>query len=463
MAAPTTLAQFWRNEVDAYTLLDDRVSARLAAAQSALQTAHTRLGDALGALAGAQRGLVQAKAALAAEADLGEIPAKTVAVRQWQAAANGAQGAVAQATDALAEQQVRVAVLTGAAAAIDAKLADAKAKSAAADARDLVRVAWRTKAAAAPLATLIADAQAGAAVASEPLKSARKNLNDNYLKNGYVDLADARFDLELDGYQKAFAENRALRKSYTDRFPAGASAETVEAWRAEFERTWAELGDFVLRGKARFDQAIATLTALQTAALLTPNETAEFNGGSLSAAGIAAAAAAGTTDRDAALKAVVDELAAYEQAVAAALKADPMVDPSTVSAATLSAAIATLQAKQAAYDAPSDPTKPWTSPHGALSSWLTALPDDVYREVASYYAAREALEEIGGLTSGGALDPLAAFDAAESSYAGSLDAAAKAEKLAYFHKLVVDAQAKRLDRVTLARRDHLFSLVRGDI
>lgn len=463
MAVPTTVAQFWTSEVDAYTLLEIRVSSRLAAAQGALQSLRARLGDSLGALAAAQKALATAKAALAAETDLGEIPAETVAVRQWQAAANDAQGAVAQASDALADQQLRVAALTSAAAAIGAKLADAKAQKAAADARDVVRAAWRAKAAAAPLATLIADAKAAAATASDPILSARKNLADHYLKGGFMDLADARFGVELETYQKAVAENRALRKNLTDQFPAGPSAEAVEAWRAELERTWAELGDFVQRAKPRFDAAVATLVSFQTAAVLTANETAEFNGGSLSAAGIAVAGAAVAKDRDAALKTAVDELAAYEQAVAAALEADPTVDPSSVSAANLSAALANLQAKQAAYDAPADAAKPWTSPHGTLSSWLTALPDDAYRKVASYYEAREILEEIGGLTAGGAPDPLAAFDAAESSCAASLDAAAKAEKVAFFHKLALEAHSKRLDRIVQSRRDHLFSLVRGDI
>jgi hypothetical protein len=70
MAAPTTLAQFWTNEVDGYTVLRSRVSGSLGAAQSTLQSIRTQLGDALGALAGAQKQLAAAKAALAAETDL---------------------------------------------------------------------------------------------------------------------------------------------------------------------------------------------------------------------------------------------------------------------------------------------------------------------------------------------------------------------------------------------------------
>ncbi len=462
MAAPTTLTQFWQNEVDAYTALKTQVSSRLALAQDALQKIRTRLGDAQGTLASMQKALAQAKAALAAETDLGEIPAETVAARQWQAAANDAQGAVAEATDALADQQLEVTALTRAAAAVDAKLVDVRAQKNAADARDMVRTAWRSKATAPPLSTLIADAQTGAAVTKDPVKGARKNLND-LLKNGYMDLADARFEVELAGYENAFAESHGLRKNYTDALPVGASAETVEAWRSEFERTWSELGDFVQRAKDRYDQAIATLTALQTDSVFTADEAAEFSGGSLSAAGVALVTDAVTNDRDTALKQVVDEQAAYEEAVAATLKADPTVDPGTVSAANRDSAVATLLAKQTAYDTPSDAAKPWTSPHGTLSSWLTALPDGVYRKIASYYEARETLEEIGGLTAGGVDAPLDAFDAAESSYAGSLDAAAKAEKIAFFHRLAIDAHSKRLDRVKQARRDHLFSLVRGDI
>ena len=469
MAPPSTIAAFWKNEVDAYTQLQGVVASRLAAAQGTLQTLRTGLGDALGAVASAKASLDAARRKLAAETDLGEIPAETVAVRRWQAVANAAQGAVARANDALADQQLAVAALTGAATAVGAKLQDATARKAEADQRDALRVDQRTKASAPPLGTIIADAKTAADDTKDPILSARKNLADNYLENGYMDLADARFDAERAAYQGAFAENRALRNAYTGQFPAGASAEAVEAWRSELERTWSELQDFVQRAKARYDLAVATLTGLETAAnVLSANEAAEFNGGSLSAAGIALATDPVTTDRDAALKALVEKQAAYELALDDALKADPTVDPATVNAVTTAkndrdAAAQTLATKQTAYDKPSDATKPWTSPHGTLAAWLSALPDDVYRRVAGYYEARETLEEIAGLTAGGVLAPLAAFDAAEAAYAASLDAAAKAEKAAFFHQTAIDAQGKRLDRVTQARRDHLLSLVRGDI
>jgi hypothetical protein len=362
-----------------------------------------------------------------------------------------------------------VVALTSGAAGVAAKLRDAKARKEEADAREELRVDLRTKAAAPPLATIVADSKTAADPAKDPILSARKNLAVNFLKGGFMDLADARFEVELGAYRSAFAEGRALRKAYTGQFPAGASAPAVEAWRSEVERTWAELRDFVQRAKARFDLAVATLTALGSATdVLSANEAAELEGGTLSAAGIALATDAVTKERDAALKALVEKQAAYELALDGALESDPTVDPATVNAVTAAkserdAAAQDLAAKDAAYDLPSDATKPWTSPHATLASWLSALPDDAYRRVAGYCDARETLEELAGLTAGGVAAPLAAFDAAEASYAASLDAAAKAEKVSAFHQLAVDAHGKRLERVTQGRRDHLLSLVRGDI
>jgi hypothetical protein len=467
--APTTVAAFWKNEVDAYTNLQAEVAGRLKAAQTALDKARSALGDALGAQASAKATLDAARRTLAAETDLGELPAETVAVRRWQAVANAAAGGVARASDAMAEQQLSVAALNGAAAAVTAHLQAATDMKAQADLRDLVRVGLRAKASAAPLGTLVADAKTAADVTKDPVAAARKNLNDNFLKNGYMDLADARFVVEQAAYQDAFAEDRALRKAYTGQFPAGPSPETVEAWRSERERAWAELSDFVNRGKARLDLAVQTLAALGTAAdVASVNDVAEFNGGSLSAAGVAVAGDAGTKDRDAALKTLLDKQSAYEEALDAALATDPTVDPGTVAAVNTARgdrdnAAQGLITKQTAYDQLADPTKPWSSPHGTLAAWLSALPDGVYRRVAGYYEARETLEELGGLDAGGVLDPLAAFDAAETALAASLDAAAKAEKAAFFHRAAVDATAKRLDRVTRSRRDHLLALVRGDL
>ncbi len=462
MAAPNTLTQFWQNEVDAYTKLQGQVSNQLERAQDALQTIRTRLGDAVGTLANVQKELATAKATLAAETDLGEIPARTVGVRRWQAAANAAQGAVSPATEALANEQLEVATLTSAAAAVEAKLGAAKKEKAAADKRDAVRTAWRSQAAAAPLSGLIAAAKTAADATHDPVKKARDNLEAK-LGSDYMDLADARFDVGLATYRNAFAEYRAFRAERIAQFPVGSSAEAVEAWHSELERAWSDLGDFVQRAKPRIDGAIAALTALQTAALVGEDEAAEFQSGSLSADGVAAATDAVTTDRDEALAKAVDEQASYEIAVDKALAADPTVDPDTVDAGHRDAAVATLGEKQTAYEKRTDATKPWTSPHGRVSSWLSALSDDVYRKMASYYDARATLEEIGGLTPDGAPGPLQAFDTAESSYAGCLDAAAKAEKVALFHRLAVDAQAKRFDRVKQARRDHLLSLARGDI
>ena len=85
MAVPTTLADFWKNEVDAFTKLQGEVSGQLKAAQTALEARRTALGDALGALASAETALDAARRTLAAETDLGELPAETVAVRRWQA------------------------------------------------------------------------------------------------------------------------------------------------------------------------------------------------------------------------------------------------------------------------------------------------------------------------------------------------------------------------------------------
>jgi hypothetical protein len=469
MAVPTTLADFWKNEVDAYTKLQGEVSGQLKAAQTALEARRTALGDALGALASAKTALDAARRTLAAETDLGELPAETVAVRRWQAVANAAAGAVTRASDALAEQQVAVAALTDTSGASAAKLQEATAAKAAADADAPVRADLRAKAAAAPLSTLIADAKVAADPTKDPVLSARKNLNDNFLEHGYMDLADARFEVEQAASQGAFAEDRAVRKAYTGQFPAGASAEAVVAWRSELARTRAELSDFVSRAKARFDLAVSTLTALGTAAdVASPNEVAEFNGGSLSGPGITVAGAQGTKDRDAALLTLLQKQSAYELAIDAALAADPTVDPATVAAVSTArgerdTAAQDLAAKQTAYDTLADPTKPWTSPHATLAAWLSALPDGVYRKVAGYYEARATLEELGGLTAGGVADPLAAFDAAESACAASLDAAARAEKAAFFHGKAVEAVEKRLQRVGQSRRDHLLSTVRGDL
>ncbi len=468
MAAPSTIAAFWQDELDASTRLQGEVSTRLAVAQAALLTLRTGLGDARGALATAKTALDAARRALAAEPDLGELPAETVAVRRWQAVVNAAQGAVLQATSAVAEEELAVAALTAAGAAVASTLAGAKAKRGEALARDAIRVDLRARCMAPPLDTVIADAKTAADVARDPVLAARKNLADHFVGTGYMELADARFELELAAYQSAFAENRALRKACTVRFPPGPSAEAVEAWRSELERTWAELSDFVQRAKDRHELALATLDGLATAVLLSANEAAEFNGGSLSAAGFAVATGAVSTGRDAALKDLLTKQVAYELALDGALGEDPTVDPATVGAVATAngdrdAAAATLRTRQTAYDQPSDATQPWTSPHGVLASWLSALPDAACRGLAGYYEARATLEELAGLTAGGVPAPLAAFDAAEAGYAASLSAAAKAERAAFFHQAAVAAQAKRLERVTQARRDHLLALVRGDV
>jgi hypothetical protein len=459
MAAPTTLTQFWQNELDAYGKLREELSSGLDDAQEALQTARARLGDSAGTLASVQASLAAAKAALASEGDLGELPARTVAVRRWQAAANAAAGAVAEATDALAEEQLAVAALTGAAAAAQAKLDAAKGQKKAADDRDAVRKAWRDQAGREPLAGLVAAAKTAADPAHDPVKKARDNLAAKLGKE-YLDLADARFEAELATYRSAFTEYRTLRANRLAQLSPSGAPDAVEAWRAELDRAWAELGDFVQRAKPRVDGALATLGALQTAAIVGDDEATEFREGSLSADGVAAAADAVTGDRDGALADAVEQQAAYETALATALGEDPTVDPGTVDSSDRDDAVATLEAKREAYEHRADPAKPWTSLHGRVASWLTALSDDAWRTISSYYDARETLEEIAAL---GAPGPLQALDTAESSYAACLDAAARVERVAFFHRLALDAQAKRLERVRQARRAHLLSLLRGDV
>ena len=155
--------------------------------------------------------------------------------------ANAAAGAVTRASDALAEQQVAVAALTDTSGASAAKLQEATAAKAAADADAPVRADLRAKAAAAPLSTLIADAK----VTSDPttriaILSARKNLNDNFLEHGYMDLADARSEVEQAASRAPSPRTGRCAKAYTGQFPAGASAEAVVAWRSELARTRAD-------------------------------------------------------------------------------------------------------------------------------------------------------------------------------------------------------------------------------
>ena len=132
----STLEDFWTAEVSTYTSLQTKLTAALTSINGQLGDAKGSLAAAQAALATAQGGLSAAKAVLAAESNLGDIPADAQAARVQQARVNQASGDAARWGEAAFDLQLQADAVNAALAQVGAQLTAAQAGLDAANARN---------------------------------------------------------------------------------------------------------------------------------------------------------------------------------------------------------------------------------------------------------------------------------------------------------------------------------------
>ncbi len=321
------LEDFWTSEKTVWQSLQLKAEVQIAAAQARLGDARGAVAAATARLQGAQAGLAQAKAKLAAETNLGDIPADAVAVRKQQALVNEAQGDIARASDSVSDLQAAVGLLTMARGTIDAKLAAAVAGLAEATVKGAKRNAWVTALGTPPLKTLAGSAgDAQTAKGAAPFTAVRSKLS-TVLGSTFADSLGKRHDVAKAMRDAPAAGLDKVISEWTGQYATGGtpdgSPESVAAWTAAYERAFDALGNYVRDGKKRFDATMAALTRLAAADLASADEIAEFTSGAFTAEPARGNALTLATARDTAFQGYVGAVAAFERSVAHDLASDP--------------------------------------------------------------------------------------------------------------------------------------------
>jgi hypothetical protein len=478
------LEEFWTRETQVLESLQAKIGGRPAdeaASRPKVTGALERLQDRLKKVQGlrseatarrqrAQADLAAAKARLANEGSLGNLPAATIAVRKQQARVQRHDGAIARASEEIFDLEAGVALLEEALGVVEGRLGAARTALAAATGRAQRRDAWIAAASAAPLDKLAGSTgSARAAKNAAPYTDARANLAAR-LGAELASLFDRRQAIatSLRGRSSAgLAEAIALLRGEDGAEGGGAepggapdgSAPSLAAWTVAYDEAFAALGDYVKHGKERFDAALATLKGLATAPLATDDERTQLQSGAFTEGPARDRALALAKARDEALRAHLEALASAERALVEELAADP--DAAVTTGPPDREAV---DAADAAYGAETTAGDETSSPHALVAQWQTALPDPTYKAAAAFYAATDALDDLVATPGSGDETTLAQqLAAAEDGLATARSRAAAAERRAAFLQLVLGLQRKRAAHVELVRGDLLFGLLRGDV
>lgn len=448
MADPTTLLEYAeRRKTDAQSASASAQTA-VVNAQTAVQTARDALASATAAAAALASQIAQKRGALAdaPPADMAALTAEITALTiQWRTA----QGTLLQRGDDLASAQADSDLARADLTRATARLADASAAYDGAVAQDAMRQGWKT-ALAGPLGTLHDDA--GTALTEDPYNAAAARIGA--LPAKLTDAAAAAYAAaaaELESLRgEVEAAEDTLGKHYrTKHGVAGA----VEDKRIAFERAAERVRDYATLDGSRYQSALATLTALAAAPLLTADETTAISDAGKEAAREAAAdlMTARETKRQAADEAQTE----YDNTLVDKQADNPGADVSgdtdvTAAEGALTTANGDLSSAEGDYAAKADDFRGWTA----------VVPDAAWQRIRAFYAAQGTLQ---ALSTGRTAAQLSSdLDSAEAALVTALLALGPD---LWAEDYLADALARREARLARAGstlQDRLLSAMRGD-
>jgi transposase InsO family protein len=439
-----------------------RARARLASGQAELATAQARLDADLAELAALEAAIAKNRAALSSATVPAEVDAlgrtltdQTVQQHQLQGRLRDDRDAVEAPKAALAFAQLRLA-------RAQAHHAEAEKRLKAETEAHQRRQGWVQAASEPPLDTLMGEADAvlegtGSTLLADA--TAKFTTSPVRIPAELLDAASRRYALWRGRQRRAEeavkkAEDALGAQHAADGGLPGAAAEAG----LTFRRAEGALGDYVSSALARYERAVATLTALaalgQDVFALSANEAAAANDAALLGARQAAQA-----DEAAILPAQAAHdvaLAALQDAELAAQAKDPN-QASLAGDADYDAAVAEVEAKKTALDAAAAELN--TTERQTLAHWQVRLSDATWRRLLEFIEAKAELTWLQ------ATDPVALVDAletAEGEYGDALAAAAASRRSLEFLEDTLALRTSTAAALNAGLSARLFSAVRGD-
>jgi hypothetical protein len=453
------LEDHWNDEKTAWESLRTKAQAQLADLQDQLGDAQTARAAAITRLEKAQAALTTARAALAAEANLGDIPDLTVTARKQLALVQEAQGDLARVTETILDLQAQIEQFDAAARAADDEVDVAETALATAKEKGDQRDEWIAAAAAAPLDTLAGSGgDAHAALSTDPLNAAHAKIVAT-VGATLTTLLGKRHAVALEYRSEASKGLDAVIAAWTGEYATSDAAEAVLALTAAYQRAYDALGDYVTNGQQRYQAAVTALQTVATGPLATDAEIADLGSGAFTTEPARGNALTLAATRDDALSAYLAAYAKFERDAVAALAPDP--DGTLAVSAPSSASLTTADASYGQDATAGDDS---TSPRALVEQWQTALPDEAYRMMASFFTASDALADLAATPGKGDTDTLVSLlQKCEDSLAKALSAAAKSRRKTAFLQLALTLQKRRVSHAELVQGDLLFGLLRGDL
>ena len=448
MADPTTLLGYAQSrKTNAQGASADAQSA-VVNAQTGVQSARDALATATAASAALADQIAQKRAALAtappadAAALVAEITALTI---QWRQA----QGTLLQRGDELASAQAESDLARAKLTMATARLADASAAYDAAVAQDALRQGWKSALAGA-LATLHDDA--GTALGTDPYNAALARIGALPAKlTAAATAAYAAAAAELGSLQaEVDAAEDTIGKHYrTKHGVAGA----VQDKQIAFQRAADRVRDYATIAGSRFQGALATLTAIAAAPLLTADETTAISDAALEAAREAAADL--MTAREQKRKADDDAQTTYDDTFLDKQADNPGADVSgDVDVSNAQNALNTANGDLSTAEGD------YAAKQNDFLGWSAVVPDDAWRRIRSFYEAQGTLQALAGGETAAQLS--SDMDSAEAALVTAMLAL---DPDRWTEDFLADALARRqarLDRATSTLQDRLLGAIRGD-
>ncbi|MBZ5558153.1 MAG: hypothetical protein LAO77_12840 [Acidobacteriia bacterium] len=450
-----TVLAFWQQQLTTYQAAQSAAQSDLSAAQAALAAAKTKLDTDQRALAATLASIASARAALAVATIPADAAALIETITQSIITQRAQQGTVLDDQDAVAEAQASADAAAATLARAASRIASVTSTIAAVTADDDRRQAYKTAIAAAPFNTLKADATTY--LASATVTNATTRIGVDF-PDKILTIAGKRHDARtgrVDSLHTVVenAEDALANERDTNGGLAGAAASAL----TEFARAEAAVADYVATASVKFTRAqtiMAALAAIQLDStlpdVLTDAEKTQV--AALKAAAAAAEPTAETLDGD-----LTDIFDAEDDLAAQVLTSIAANVDGLASDATITAKKAAITSAKNAFAAA------LATFNGANKDDLDALeaviPDTAWLVLLEYEEGMAALNEIAGITPA---TLASAMDAAESTYAAALAAAALSDRRVDALSDAIAYQQDRLDAARAAIAARLPSAIRGD-
>jgi hypothetical protein len=454
--ALTTL-QFWQQQLTIYQAEQAAAQSDLTAAQALQKAANAQLATDLKSLDQLTSSIAAMRAQLAVTTIPADANALVTKITAQIIQQRGLQGAVLDDQDALADATAAVDAASGTLNRATARAASVQATIAQVTIEDAQRQGLKQAIAAAPLATLKADATTF--LASTTVTHATTRLTKDF-PAAIITIAAKRHDTRVNrlaSLQTVLynAQDALGTELATDGGTQGGAAQKQIA----FQRAQNKLGQHAATAASRFARAQAVMQMLEAIELASPGtvpdvltDAEKTQLTSLSAAGAAAEPTAGAIDTD--LNAVFTAQDALDAQILTQISAnvDQLSTDPTVAAkrAAIATAWTTYKSAVAAFAAANK---------SDLDQWEAVIPDSAWKVLLDYEEGMAALNDLS------ATDPsalAAAMDTAENDYTTALAAAGLAQRRTDYLGDAIALRQERLAAAQAAIANRLPSAIRGD-